>query len=107
MKEETGCDSFMVARAAKGNPWIFRELKAGLAGRNISRPDTEELREMMRRHILLMIEEKGEYIGIREMRKHVAWYTEGIYNSSKLRRRASEIEHLDEMLELVEQIGKR
>ena len=107
MKEETGCDSFMVARAAKGNPWIFRELKAGLEGRNISRPDTEELREMMRRHILLMIEEKGEYIGIREMRKHVAWYTEGIYNSSKLRRRASEIEHLDEMLELVEQIGKR
>lgn len=105
MKAETGCDGFMVARAAKGNPWIFREIQGGLRGEKIARPTTEELREMMRRHIKLMIEEKGEYIGIREMRKHIAWYTEGIYNSARLRRRASEIEKIDDMLALVDEIG--
>ena len=105
MKEETGCDSVMIARAAKGNPWIFHEIKEGLKGNKIEKPSIEEKREMMIRHINLMVEEKGEYIGVREMRKHFAWYTEGIYNAAKIRRRASEIEKTEELLELVNIIG--
>ena len=104
MKEETGCDSFMVARAAKGNPWVFREIKAGLEkglDQVPPRPTADEIREMMLRHISLMLEEKGEYIGVREMRKHIAWYTEGLYNSTKLRRRVCEIESADELISLI------
>ena len=106
MKEETGCDSFMIARAAKGNPWIFREIKAGLEGKTVERPGLEELKTMMHKHIELMIKEKGEYIGVRELRKHVAWYTEGIYNSSKIRRKVCEVETADELGFLVDQLGE-
>ena len=108
MKEETGCDSVMVARAAKGNPWIFREIKAGLEkGLDLvpARPELDEVRDMMLRHIDLMLEQKGEYIGVREMRKHVAWYTEGIYNSAKLRRKVCEIEKADELIDVVSKLG--
>lgn len=108
MKEETGCDSVMVARAAKGNPWIFREIKAGLEkglDQVPARPELDEVRDMMLRHINLMLEQKGEYIGVREMRKHVAWYTEGIYNSAKLRRRVCEIEKAEELIDVVSKLG--
>ena len=109
MKEETGCDSFMIARAAKGNPWIFREIKAGLEmglDRVPPRPELDEIRDMIMRHITLMLEEKGEYIGVREMRKHVAWYTEGLYNSAKLRHKVCEIEHADKLIELISHLGE-
>ena len=106
IKEETGCDSFMIARAAKGNPWIFREIKAGLEGKTVESPDLDELKAMMHKHIELMIKEKGEYIGVRELRKHVAWYTEGIYNSSKIRRKVCEVETADELAMLVDQLGE-
>ena len=104
MYEETGCDSVMVARAAKGNPWIFKEIKEGLAGNTYERRSIKELKEMMKRHVIMMVEEKGEYIGIREMRKHIAWYSEGLYGSASLRRRASEIEKEEDMLSLIEEI---
>ena len=107
MLEETGCDSVMVARAAKGNPWIFREIKAGLAGETIPpRPTLDEIRDMMKRHIELMVKLKGEYIGVREMRKHIAWYTEGIKNSARLRRQVCAATHTEELLELVEGLGR-
>ncbi|SEP74781.1 tRNA-U20-dihydrouridine synthase [Lachnospiraceae bacterium NE2001] len=109
MKEETGCDSFMVARAAKGNPWVFREIKAGLEKGLDSvppRPELDEIRDMMLRHIDLMLEEKGEYIGVREMRKHIAWYTEGIYNSARLRKRVCEIESAEELIDLIQHLGQ-
>ena len=106
MKEETGCDSFMIARAAKGNPWIFREIKTYLeTGVIPERPDIDEIKAMLDRHIRLMVSLKGEYIGVREMRKHVAWYTEGIRNSAALRNKACEITSEAEMLKLVESIG--
>ena len=109
MKEETGCDSFMVARAAKGNPWVFREIKAGLEkglDQVPPRPELDEIRDMMLRHIDLMSKEKGEYIGVREMRKHVAWYTEGIYNSARLRKQVCEIEHEEELISIIKELGK-
>ena len=106
MKEETGCDSVMVARAAKGNPWIFREIKAGLRGDTIPpRPSIEEIIDMMKRHIELMVRLKGEYIGVREMRKHIAWYTEGIKNSARLRRLVCAATGTEELLTLVEGLG--
>ena len=105
MKEETGCDSVMVARAAKGNPWVFREIKGYLNKESVPRPEMRDIRDMILRHIDLMIDMKGEYIGVRELRKHVAWYTEGIYNSSRIRKKVCEIEKKEELVELIKQLG--
>ena len=105
MREETGCDSFMIARAAKGNPWIFAEIKAELEGRPAPKPPTVEDRvNMMIRHMDLMLEKKGEYIGIREMRKHIAWYTEGIKNSSKVRNQVCSAETREEVVDIISQM---
>ena len=103
IKKETDCDSFMIGRAAKGNPWIFKEIKHFLAtGENLPRPTNQEIRDMMLRHAMLMIEYKGEYTGIHEMRKHVAWYTQGLKDSAKLRASINQVETLDEMIALVD-----
>lgn len=103
IKEDTGCDSFMIGRAAKGNPWIFKEIKHYLAtGEELSRPTNQEIRDMMLRQAQLMIEYKGEYTGIHEMRKHVAWYTQGIKDSAKLRASINMVESYEEMKELID-----
>ncbi len=105
MLRETGCDSVMVARAAQGNPWIFREIKAYLKDGTILPPVTgEERRDLLTRQTLRMVEEKGEYIGIREMRKHVAWYTQGLPGSAGLRREVNSITDLEGLLELIRRI---
>lgn len=102
IKKETGCDSVMIGRAAKGNPWIFSEIKQYIAnGKIIPGPDVNEIRSMMLRHAKLMIEYKGDYTGIHEMRKHVAWYTQGLKNSSKLRAKINQIESYNELEELI------
>lgn len=86
MKQQTGCDSVMIGRAAKGNPWIFREIKHALnTGEALPKPDIETKKAMMLRHAALMVQYKGEFIGIHEMRKHIAWYTQGMPDSAKLR----------------------
>lgn len=103
MVEETGCDGIMVARGAKGNPWIFREITEYLeTGITPDRPTVEEVKEMILRHGRMMIEFKGEMAGMREMRKHVAWYTAGYPNSSSLRNAINTVETLDELVELIE-----
>lgn len=97
MMKETGCDGVMVGRAAQGNPWIFRDITHYLeTGEALPRPGIDEIREMMRRHGQLMLECKGEYIGIREMRKHVAWYMQGQKNAAALRKKACELESFEE-----------
>ena len=86
MMDETGCDGVMVARAARGNPWIFNEINTFLeTGQKIEKPSLQEVVDMIIRHGEMLVDLKGEYTGIREMRKHVAWYTAGMKHSAKLR----------------------
>ncbi len=105
MKRETGCDSVMIGRAAKGNPWIFKEIKHFLrTGEHLSRPDISEIKAMMLRHAGMMIEYKGAYTGIHEMRKHVAWYTQGLPDSAKLRAGMNQVETFDELRALIDNL---
>lgn len=105
MLEETGCDGIMIGRAVRGNPWIFREIKAYLeTGEILQRPAPEELRETVLRHAELQLQVKGEYIGIREMRKHVSWYTAGYPHSAGLRRRVNAMESFDDLRRSIEDI---
>ncbi|HPU62563.1 MAG TPA: tRNA dihydrouridine synthase DusB, partial [Mobilitalea sp.] len=76
MLDQTGCDGLMIARAARGNPWIFAQVKAYLnEGLLIPKSKFDEVMDMILRHARLIVDYKGEYTGMREMRKHVAWYT--------------------------------
>lgn len=105
MLEETGCDGVMIGRAARGNPWIFREVAAYLKnGEKIGDPDPEEVKETILRHAALQVQYKGEYIGIREMRKHVSWYTSGYPNSARFRGRLNEIEEMEDLRKGIEEI---
>ena len=104
MMEMTGCDGIMVGRAARGNPWIFREIAQYLeTGVIPERPTRREVKEMILRHCEHQLQYKGEYTGIREMRKHVAWYTAGYPHSSRLRGRINEIESMDSLKKLLEE----
>ncbi len=104
MQEETGCDGVMIGRGAQGNPWIFSELLAyDRTGKMPARPTMEELKQMIYRHARLQIEYKGEYLGMREMRKHVSWYTTGLPNSAKLRGEINEVETYEELEALLEE----
>lgn len=98
MKEETGCDAFMIGRGAKGNPFIFSQIKTYFEkGYLPPKPTLSEMIELMLRHGKMMVEYKGEYTGVHEMRKHVAWYTTGYPNSSKLR---DEVNHVESFSDL-------
>lgn len=98
----TGCDGLMVGRGAKGNPWIFREIKAALAGERIpDRPDFQETLEMLLRHARLNVKYKDEFTGIREMRKHAAWYTTGLRGSSRFRDAVNHVSTLEDFEKLV------
>ncbi len=102
MFEETGCDAVMIARAARGNPWIFRECAAYLTDRTqIEKPGTGEVAEMILRHARMMRECKGEMIGIREMRKHVAWYAAGFHGAARLREKVNHVETYEELESLI------
>ena len=101
--EETGCDGIMVGRAAQGNPWIFHEIPHYLeTGELLPRPTLEEVKKMIRRHAELQLHYKGEYTGMREMRKHVAWYTAGFPHSARLRGAVNEIETMKQLFDLLE-----
>lgn len=102
MKEETGCDGFMIGRRAKGNPWIFKEMIHYFeTGEKLPRPELKEVVDMMLRHGQMMIDFKGEYIGIREMRKHVSWYTFGFLGAAKLRDKVNHTKTYQELEELL------
>ncbi|MGN0398362.1 MAG: tRNA dihydrouridine synthase DusB [Candidatus Fimimorpha sp.] len=98
MLDETGCDGIMIARAARGNPWIFREITEYLEKGTVpKRPSWEEVVQMILRHGRMQMEFSGEYMGIRQMRKHVAWYTAGMPHSAAIRRASNEVESLDQL----------
>lgn len=105
MKEETKCDGFLIGRAARGNPWIFKRMNHFTeTGEDLPEPSLKEVVEMMKRHAALQLKYKGEYTGIREMRKHAAWYMSGYKNSAKLRAKINEVESYDELCQLLEHI---
>jgi nifR3 family TIM-barrel protein len=102
MLQMTGCDGIMVGRAARGNPWLFRQISAYLTdGTILQKPELEEVKATILRHAALQLETKGEYTGIREMRKHVSWYTAGYPNSARLRQNVNLVESFEELRELV------
>lgn len=87
MLEETGCDAVMIARGARGNPWIFSRIRTFLdTGSEPERPSLNEVRDMIRRHVRLMIDYAGEEAAIRQMRKHVGFYVTGYHDASRMRR---------------------
>ena len=98
MIEETGCDGIMVARGAKGNPWLFSRINHYLdTGELLPGPDRNELRAMILRHSRMLVQYKGENRAIREMRGHVAWYTRGLPHSAALRNEINQVETLKEL----------
>lgn len=98
MKQQTNCDGFMIGRGAQGNPWIFRQILHSLeTGEELPKPAMEEVTEMLLRHARAQIAFKGEVVGIREMRKHAAWYTSGYKNSARLRGKINEVETYEDL----------
>lgn len=105
MEQQTGCDGFMIARGAEGNPWIFRQILHYFeTGEKLAKPTFAEVTEMLLRHARMQLDFKGEYTGIREIRKHAAWYTAGYRNSSKLRGRINEVESYEDLQALFEEV---
>lgn len=103
--KETGCDGIMIGRAVRGNPWIFREISHYLeTGQQLARPGKQEVCEMILQHAGMELALKGEYTAVREMRKHIAWYTTGYPHAASLRRKINEIETYAELEEAVHQI---
>ena len=105
MMKQTGCDGIMIGRAARGNPWIFRQVSEYMNnGTIIEPPSVEEICQMIKRHAKGLCEIKGEFTGIREMRKHFAWYTAGIKHAAALRNEANQVTNLEQFDGLVDRI---
>ncbi|MBP3338233.1 MAG: tRNA dihydrouridine synthase DusB [Lachnospiraceae bacterium] len=105
MIEQTGCDGIMIGRAARGNPWIFKRTAHYLkTGELLPKPTLEEVKEMILRHSRMLIDFKGNYTGICEMRKHVSWYISGYKNSAAIRNRVNMVESYDELCEIIEML---
>ena len=103
MFEKTGCDGIMIGRAAIGNPWIFERVRYYLkTGEKLPEVSLEEKFKIIKEHFLLELQEKGEYTGIREFRKHLAFYTKGLPNSSEFRSIINSLENKDMLLDELE-----
>ena len=105
MIRETGCDGVMVARAAQGNPWVFRGIKHFLStGEEAAPPTDSERLDMVLRHAILQEQTKGEYVAVRELRKHLAWYTTGIPGASRFRDRVNRMDTMEELRQAAKEI---
>ena len=100
MFEYTKCDAIMIGRGSFGNPWIFKEILTG----EKTEKSCEDVKNMILKHLKLLVDYKGEYTAIREMRKHIAWYIKGFKNATEIRKMVNQIEKLDELQKLVEKI---
>lgn len=106
MFKETNVDGIMIGRGAFGNPWIFREIIHYLkTGEKLAKPTNEEKLEVIKQHIDLAIKEKGE-IAVKELRKHIAWYTKNLKNSSEFRNKINTIEQEDELINYIDEYFK-
>ena len=95
---KTGCAGIMAARGAQGNPWIFRQILHYFeTGEHLPKPPASEVAQMILRHARMMLEFKGEYIGIREIRKHAAWYTAGYPHGARLRVAINQVENYEQL----------
>ncbi len=102
----TGCDGLMIARGAEGNPMIFSEIRAALEGKSYQNPSSHELLCIARKHVELLCRDKGENVGVREARKHLAWYVRGLRGAAAFRGKinsAATAEALFELLSLIEE----
>lgn len=97
MIKQTGCDGVMIARGARGNPWIFSEIAARLEGREYSYPRLEDCVDTILRQLDMMVAEKGEYVAAAEAKKHVAWYIKGIRDAASLRDRIMKSESTEQL----------
>lgn len=105
MLNETGCDFLMVGRGALGAPWVFSEINTYLKkGEILPEPDIEEKMEVMLRHIRTLCEYKGEYVGMREARKHAAWYIKGMRGAAEFRREIGGLEHIEQLEDIAQKI---
>ena len=103
MEQQTGCEAVMIGRGARGNPWIFSRINEyRRTGVLPPKPDVAEIKRMIKKHAQLQLRYKGEYLGIREMRKHVVWYTTGLKDSAALRNEVNLTESMDELFELLD-----
>ena len=103
MFKETNVDGIMIGRGAFGNPWIFREIIHYLkTGEKLPKPTNEEKLEVIKKHIQLAIKEKGE-IAVKELRKHIAWYTKNLKNSSEFRNKINTIEQENELINYIDE----
>ncbi len=104
--EETGCDAIMIGRGARGNPWIFEQIRHYMeTGENLPKPSLSEVADMILRHAKMQTQWKGELYGMREMRTHFAWYTSGYPNSAAMRRRVNEIETVEDLAKIFREYG--
>ena len=97
MPKDTNVDGIMIARGTLGNPWIFKQIKEYLETGTYSKISNSELLNVMLEHIDLEIKEKGEYTGIREMRKHISFYLKGLKDASEMRNKVNRIESAEEL----------
>lgn len=98
--QKTNCDAIMIGRASLGNPWIFKEI---ITEEKIEK-SCEDVKNMIIKHLNMLVKEKGEYTAIREMRKHIGWYIKGFVNASEIRKKVCEIEEISELKNVIENI---
>lgn len=99
MLNKTNCDAIMIGRGAQGNPWIFKRINHYMqTGEILPGPTLEEKIDTAMKHLKLAVQEHGEYVAVREMRKHIAWYLKGLRNSAKVRDEINKIESYEEVV---------
>ncbi|MGL4914589.1 MAG: tRNA dihydrouridine synthase DusB [Romboutsia sp.] len=104
MLDKTNCDAIMIGRGAQGNPWIFKRINHYMqTGEILPEPTFEDRISTAKKHLNLAVEEHGEYIAVREMRKHIAWYLKGLRNSARIRDEINKIESREEVLKRLDE----
>ncbi len=104
--DETGCDAVAIGQGAMGNPFIFKEYLAAIENQPYIAPATDEILDIATEHVLLLCADKGDYIGVREARKHLGWYIKGMTGATEARRQINSAQSSEELLCILEQLRK-